>query len=181
LILGACGDDSGGGGADGPPGGGDGASGGDGPAGDSPATRDGPRPPDAGPSACSGLDQETCRGTAGCEPGCYSLCDCTCPGLGPFDPCGGCEECVQACMVWGECLDEARLTPCGESFCETATEICVARAGPVAITYRCMPVPPGCEADRTCACAGDDFCVDAFDTCNNVDPNHIECSCPACA
>ncbi len=54
-------------------------------------------------------------------------------------------------------------TPCGpgqnERFCETATEVCV-RSGPFGPHefWSCVPVPEGCEADRTCACMGETLC-----------------------
>jgi hypothetical protein len=48
--------------------------------------------------------------------------------------------------------------PCGTETCDTDTQICVACncGGPT--SYRCLPVPAGCENDRSCACLTDDIC-----------------------
>ncbi len=80
------------------------------------------------------------------------------------------------------CLASTTRTPCGPALsCDTATEICVARepVGP-AITYACEPVPPGCESDRSCRCAGASLCQGAFSTCADAGPNAITCECPLC-
>ena len=76
-------------------------------------------------------------------------------------------------------------TPCpptADLECDTATEICVVQTpvGP-GMTSSCEPVPDGCEADRTCDCAGDDLCKGAFDTCSEgTAENTIVCECPEC-
>jgi hypothetical protein len=74
-------------------------------------------------------------------------------------------------------------TACGPSLsCDAATEICVARqpVGP-SVQWSCQPVPAGCEAQRTCACAGSTLCTGTFGTCVDVPgPNEIDCNCPMC-
>jgi hypothetical protein len=42
----------------------------------------------------------------------------------------------------------------------------------------CEPIPPGCEGEVTCACAGA-FCVEPFDTCGD-ELEGLSCTCPVC-
>ena len=66
--------------------------------------------------------------------------------------------------------------------CNAATEICVVSTpvGP-AETSSCEPLPDGCQADRTCGCAGAELCTGAFDTCSESEAeNTIVCECPQC-
>lgn len=74
-------------------------------------------------------------------------------------------------------------TPCGPSglTCDAATEVCVAQTpiGP-AIVYDCLPVPEGCEEDRSCGCAGAVLCESPFDVCSETGPNQLQCECPKC-
>jgi hypothetical protein len=75
-----------------------------------------------------------------------------------------------------------RPTPCGPDLsCDSMTQICVSR-GPVgpSVVYACAPVPPGCELDRTCGCAGASLCQPPFDTCQDTDRNEIFCECVEC-
>jgi hypothetical protein len=80
------------------------------------------------------------------------------------------------------CVAQEGRTPCGPDLtCDTATELCVARQpiGP-AIVRTCEPVPAGCGADRTCACAAAALCRGPFGTCTDEAPNAITCTCPRC-
>jgi hypothetical protein len=66
--------------------------------------------------------------------------------------------------------------------CNAATEICVVSTpvGP-AETSACEPLPDGCQAERTCGCAGAELCTGAFDTCSESEAeNTIVCECPEC-
>ena len=76
-----------------------------------------------------------------------------------------------------------RSIPCGpELRCNPRREICVRRepVGP-GVVFACEPVPSGCRADRTCACAGAALCTGAFDVCRDVaEFNTISCECPKC-
>jgi hypothetical protein len=66
--------------------------------------------------------------------------------------------------------------------CNAATEICVVRTpvGP-AETSSCQPLPEGCEAERTCGCAGTELCTGSFDTCSEGETeNTIVCECLEC-
>ena len=78
---------------------------------------------------------------------------------------------------------DTELTPCGPEglACSAEIEICVINSGWVR-EYRCAPVPEGCREMRTCACAGEDLCVDPFDACNDGHPtdNELSCACPTC-
>lgn len=49
-------------------------------------------------------------------------------------------------------------TQCETETCDTSTEICVACncGGPT--SFRCLPLPAGCENDRSCACLTDEIC-----------------------
>jgi hypothetical protein len=53
---------------------------------------------------------------------------------------------------------DPQYTPCGAMSCDQAVEICVACncGGPT--DHRCIPVPAGCEEDRSCGCVGDGIC-----------------------
>jgi hypothetical protein len=136
---------------------------------------------DAAPGACDGLEQGTCTGTDGCAPGCFSLCDCTCPGPPGFEGCG-CDECSATCFTYQECVDISDFVECGPNWCDPATEICVGRAGGVAILWSCQPVPAGCAADRSCGCVASSLCIDAFDLCiDGPGDDTVRCECPKCA
>lgn len=66
--------------------------------------------------------------------------------------------------------------------CDRETEVCRSRQpiGP-AIVYDCVPVPSGCEADRSCACAGAALCTGAFAVCrDDLGDDRIDCECPQC-
>ncbi len=74
-------------------------------------------------------------------------------------------------------------TACGPlASCDRASEVCVSRhpVGP-AIVHSCVPVPPGCESERSCACAGAALCTGAFALCrDDLGDNRIDCECPLC-
>ena len=74
-------------------------------------------------------------------------------------------------------------TPCPigqrERICDTASHVCVSR-GPVGPRefWGCVPVPGGCEADRSCACLGPKLCrtLTPMSTCvDTPHPNTILC------
>jgi hypothetical protein len=73
-------------------------------------------------------------------------------------------------------------TVCGLSglTCDALTEVCVARPAGPALQYSCQPVPPRCEQERSCACAGEALCPGTLGPCQERGPNSIECTCPAC-
>lgn len=75
------------------------------------------------------------------------------------------------------------MTACGPLLaCDRETELCLSRQpiGP-AIVYECVPVPSGCESDRSCACAGAALCTGAFAVCrDDLGDNRIDCECPLC-
>ncbi len=74
-------------------------------------------------------------------------------------------------------------TSCGPFLsCDRETEVCRSRQpiGP-AIVYECVPVPSGCESDRSCACAAAALCTGAFAVCrDDLGDNRIDCECPLC-
>jgi hypothetical protein len=74
-------------------------------------------------------------------------------------------------------------TSCGPFLsCDRNTEVCRSRQpiGP-AIVYDCVPVPSGCESDRSCACAAAALCTGAFAVCrDDLGDNRIDCECPLC-
>jgi hypothetical protein len=76
-----------------------------------------------------------------------------------------------------------KTTPCGPTglTCQRDTEVCVARSpiGP-AIVWSCEPVPSGCGADRSCACAGAVLCAEPFDLCTKQGGNRLGCECAVC-
>lgn len=149
-----------------------------------------PPPPDAtmpdavtvDASSCTASSKEACAAMPGCAPACTGTCDCTCPGPAGHEGCG-CADCAESCFVFAECEPaDPAVKPCGPSgrACDEKTELCVSRAGGIGIFWDCVPVPPGCTSDRTCACAGDELCggVDCFDDRPDSD---IACVCALCA
>jgi hypothetical protein len=66
-------------------------------------------------------------------------------------------------------------TECGTETCDPATEVCVEGnfGGPTRIG--CEDVPPGCEADRTCACLAPTYCNTGLMMCSLTGNNHIFC------
>ena len=78
------------------------------------------------------------------------------------------------------CSASGTPTPCGpELTCDSARQICVRREqGGPGVFYSCEPVPAGCEADRSCRCAGASLCQAL--TCQDEGPNAIACLCSAC-
>ena len=78
------------------------------------------------------------------------------------------------------CSASGTPTPCGpELTCDSASQICVRREhGGPGVFYVCEPVPAGCEADRSCRCAGASLCQGL--PCQDEGPNAIACVCPAC-
>jgi len=78
------------------------------------------------------------------------------------------------------CLSSGTPTPCGPDLsCDSASQICVRREqGGPGVIYACEPVPAGCEADRSCGCAGTSLCQPF--PCQDEGANSIACVCPAC-
>jgi hypothetical protein len=68
----------------------------------------------------------------------------------------------------------ASQTPCGDMVCDRATQLCVDCACGGPDTFTCVPIPTGCESDRTCACVAGTVCPDTpptiacFDTADNT-------------
>lgn len=78
--------------------------------------------------------------------------------------------------------DGGASTPCGAATCNTATHVCVEKSpvGP-GVTFTCLPVPPGCETNRTCACLKSALCQGAYNVCTDGSAfNTIHCECPLC-
>ncbi|MCA9522918.1 MAG: hypothetical protein KC609_18210 [Myxococcales bacterium] len=71
--------------------------------------------------------------------------------------------------------DIGEKTPCGDTSCDSATEICIEGnfGGPTSIG--CKPVPLGCDVDRSCACVAATYCNTGLALCENKSPNHIFC------
>ncbi|MEZ4383853.1 MAG: hypothetical protein R3A79_21150 [Nannocystaceae bacterium] len=46
-------------------------------------------------------------------------------------------------------------------------------------SYRCEPIPPGCDGAPTCACAGDLYCTDIYNVCSEGGDG-LQCECPDC-
>jgi hypothetical protein len=127
-------------------------------------------------SRCAGCERDAdCDDGNGCsldrcaDGACTHECLCVAPGE------------VPTCCP-GPVVDCPTRTPCGPSAsCDRTSEICVSRGpfGP-AVTYACEPVPPGCELDRSCACAAASVCEPPFDTCRDTAPNELFCECVEC-
>ena len=83
-------------------------------------------------------------------------------------------------VCWGPCvpIDEcATVTDCAD--CDPGTHVCVEDVTQLGPRYHCVPLPPQCNGDKTCACMGSAVCVGAFNQC--VDgPDGISCNCPTC-
>ncbi len=152
--------------------------------------------PDCSPSFCSPYG---CLNARECVMDDEGTCGCT----GPLVPCrvitvggscgGTCPDglACQTVQPLGEdgcpgpptcgCAPAAGIA-CGPTLtCDGATEMCVSRQpiGP-AVVYECVPVPSGCELDRTCACAGATLCESPFDACTDTGTAAIDCECLAC-
>jgi hypothetical protein len=72
-------------------------------------------------------------------------------------------------------------TPCGDQDpCDRDSEICVRREFGAGLTYECVALPDGCDADRTCsACSA--VCEEPADTCADRDEdNTVACACIEC-
>lgn len=80
--------------------------------------------------------------------------------------------------------DAAIETACGEepvTYCERASEICVESELGAGIIYECVPLPAGCDAERTCAACAD-ACEEPADTCADTGrDNTLSCACIECA
>ncbi len=87
---------------------------------------------------------------------------------------------IRAVAFPNPALKTTRCGPAGLT-CQRDTEVCVALSpiGPT-IAWSCEPVPPGCEEDRGCACAGAVLCAKPFDLCTQQDENQIGCECALC-
>jgi hypothetical protein len=72
-------------------------------------------------------------------------------------------------------------TKCGPTLsCDATKEVCV-RNESWTTTYKCAPLPQGCDKDRSCACVGKSACDSLYSICgNNAAPNTVSCSCPNC-
>jgi hypothetical protein len=123
-------------------------------------TRDGGTAARDGGSLCG--DVLCAAGTLCCQVSCEGTLGCTAPE--------GTE-----CPLLG-CPPRPR-TPCGDTECDTQTEICLEGnfGGPTRID--CRPVPSGCEAEesRTCACLASAYCNTPMAECTEVSANHIFC------
>jgi hypothetical protein len=66
---------------------------------------------------------------------------------------------------------------CGDDSCDVATELCMECncGGPTRFT--CVPVPDGCELDRSCACVSDELCpaTESGGGCDDVAADVIFC------
>lgn len=72
-------------------------------------------------------------------------------------------------------------TPCGPTLsCDATREVCV-RYESWTTTYKCAPLKPGCEQDRSCNCLGKSVCDSLYNICHQTSaPNTLACSCPNC-
>ena len=69
---------------------------------------------------------------------------------------------------------------CGDKGCDPLTEVCVIQQAHTT-EHLCLPVPPGCEMDRSCACLGDDLCTGTFNACVDSWVNDVvSCECLNC-
>lgn len=130
---------------------------------------------------------------------CRDACDCDarlefehscplmCPNCGSFWKCED-GQCVEGCgpvplsLCEEPCPSGEQETSCGpELRCNCASEVCV-RHEPVgpAVVYACEPIPAGCEAERSCDCAGASLCEAPFDTCSQRRSNVLSCECIEC-
>ena len=79
--------------------------------------------------------------------------------------------------------DASLMTACGEDpvvYCERASELCVERELGAGIIYDCVPLPDGCDAERTCA-ACSEACAEPADTCADTErDNTLSCACIEC-
>jgi hypothetical protein len=67
------------------------------------------------------------------------------------------------------------------SACDPQQYICVRTEAQIAVTIRCIDVPPACAMNRSCACAGTYACVSPYRTCTeSAGSGSLNCSCPNC-
>jgi hypothetical protein len=115
---------------------------------------------------------------------CVMLGGCDCLG-GDCDDLFESEEACEA--AYRECIEiddpvEPELTPCGDDFCDAATEICRESIGWTTY-YDCVPVPEDCIDDRSCECERERVCDSGCDLCiDSPTPgaNVITCECLCC-
>ena len=135
---------------------------------------------DAPPGVCEGLDRAQCLANPDCSGGCgFGPCGCTCPEISPGVLMCGCTDCLESCFPdYIGCVPKR--TECGTTTCDAASEICVIDPAGPGFLYRCAAVPPGCENDRTCACASG-LCSDVTNCVDSGPENTLTCDCPQCA
>jgi hypothetical protein len=100
----------------------------------------------------------------------------TCEVVQPSCPPGQAAAVVGTC--WGGCIPT---TECSEvadcSACNGPTDTCVAEETQTGRIYHCVEAPSTCT---DCACLGPSVCLEPFDTCTDIEPGIIACSCPTC-
>lgn len=91
----------------------------------------GAAPRDLGPplSPCAGLDETTCRGTAGCHPLYINLDDRNYGGPGCTRDCAT----VDCCIDFQRCVPDAKADCVGPALCKRVAPICV---GQFVVAYR---------------------------------------------
>lgn len=94
----------------------------------------------------------------------------------PVCPPGEAPAVVGTC--WGGCIPT---TECSEvsdcSACTGPNDTCVAEETQTGRVYHCVEAPASCT---DCACLGPSVCLEPFDTCTDIEPGLIACSCPTC-
>ena len=71
--------------------------------------------------------------------------------------------------------DASTGTPCGETMCDPATEVCFECACGGPMSFSCTPVPSACSEDRSCTCIGPELCTTGLMECTDRGDNHVFC------
>jgi hypothetical protein len=103
-----------------------------------------------------------------------------CLAMPPMCPPGEVPSISGACWS-GHCVKASSCRTVKDcSACDPQQHICVRTEAQIAVTIRCIDVPPTCAMNRTCACAGTYACMSPYRTCAESSGGALNCSCPTC-
>jgi hypothetical protein len=128
--------------------------------------------------ACAAVDQDCDIGGTECCAGSHCM-QMACTNSIPPHCFGKCVKDSGGTLDGGKPM--TGMTPCGTGglTCNSATQICVSHHS-FMTRFECMPVPPVCNANRTCDCLVNLVCEQGFRTCNEPSANEVACICIAC-
>lgn len=101
--------------------------------------------------------------------------------LAPQPACPAGETAAVVGQCWGGCVPITECADVGDcAACAAAGAVCVVEITQLGLVHHCVETPPSCASSPDCSCMGDSVCLAPFDTCSDVTPGQIDCSCPTC-